>query len=440
MLAQQFQSAEALYESGKVAEAASELEKLLQRAPKSFDVHELLGLVYAAESQNEKAVEQLGIAVQLKPDSAAARTNLAAGLYRSGNLKSAEEQFRKALALEPLNYDANRNLGELYVQSGRVADAVPLLDKAQQIRPTYDNGYDLALACYLSGRLDKAKRTIQLLVEQHDTGELHNLLGQIEEKEGHFLEAANEFENAAHMDPSEDNLFDWGSELLLHRTYDPAIEIFEQAVQRYPDSPRAMIGLGMALYGRGRYDDAVKSLLKAVDLSPSNANSYLFLFKIYDSSSKNVDDAIKRFQSFYELQPGNALAIYYYAASLWKGKQAEGSSPEIAQVEALMQRSIGLDPKLAEAHALLGNLYDTEHQYDRSIQEYTRAIELNSNLADTHYRLGMAYSRVGQKERAREEMEIYQRLHTQHMVEIDKQGEEIQQFVYIEKSSSLAKP
>ena len=63
------------------------------------------------------------------------------------------------------------------------------------------------------------------------------------------------------MDPSEENLFTWGSELLLHRTYEPAIQVFQQATQRFPDSPRLWIGLGMALYSRGKYEDSIKALL-----------------------------------------------------------------------------------------------------------------------------------------------------------------------------------
>ena len=79
------------------------------------------------------------------------------------------------------------------------------------------------------------------------------------------------------MDPSESNIFDWGSELLLHRTLEPAIEVFSHGAERYPDSPRMAIGLGMAYYSLGKYDDAVKSLLRAADLSPSDPRGYPFL-------------------------------------------------------------------------------------------------------------------------------------------------------------------
>ena len=67
-------------------------------------------------------------------------------------------------------------------------------------------------------------------MQQKNTGELHNLLGQIEESDGKFVAAANEFDIAAHMDPSEENLFAWGSEFLLHRTYEPAIEVFDESL------------------------------------------------------------------------------------------------------------------------------------------------------------------------------------------------------------------
>ncbi len=84
LLDQEFQSAVAQYNAGNFAEAAAQLEKLSPRVPKSFEVHELLGLVYAAQSKHEQSVEQLQIAVRLKPDSAAARTNLATSLLHSG--------------------------------------------------------------------------------------------------------------------------------------------------------------------------------------------------------------------------------------------------------------------------------------------------------------------------------------------------------------------
>jgi tetratricopeptide (TPR) repeat protein len=439
-LDREYQSAVAQFEAGKYADAAARLETLLPHAPDSFAIHELLGLSYASLSQDTKAIEHLQAAVLLKPDSAEARTNLAATLSHSGKNELAGEQFRKALELEPRDYDANHNLGEFYIQAGKIAAALPLLEEAQRINPnSYDNGYDLALACFLTGRLGDARQYVQSVARQKNTGELHNLLGQIEEKDGKFVAAENEFETAAHIDPSEENVFDWGSELLLHRTYEPAIEIFQDATRRYPNSPRLMIGLGLALDLRGKYDEAVKALLTAADLDPSDARCYLFLSKAYDSSPNQAEDVIRRFRRYAELQPGNALALYYYALSLWKGKRVGDANLDLQTVESLLRKSIALDGSLPEAHVQLGNLYADQHEYDKSIPEYVRALELNPNLSDAHYRLGTDYVHIGQKDRAQKEFDVYQQLRAQHLAEIDKERAEVQQFVYSEKTGESTK-
>lgn len=440
-LDQEFQGAVAQYDSGHYAEAAAKLEALIHQVPENFEVHELLGLVYSAQSQDASANSHLKKAVRLNPNSAPARTNLAANLVRLGKLDRAGEQFKKAAELDPKNYDTNHNLGEFYVQSKKIADAVPFLERAQRISPSsYDNGYDLSLAYLLTGRLAAARQEIQELLKQKDAAELHNLLGEVEEKDGKFVQAANEYELAAHADPSESNLFDWGSELLIHRTLGPAIEVFQDAVKRYPESPRLAIGLGMALYAHGNYDDAVRSLLRAADLNPSDPSCYLFLSRAYYGSPSQADEVVQRFRRFSELQPRNAQALYYYAMSLWKGKRAEDPSLDLRQIESLLKNSLELDPKLADAHLQLGNLYSDQRKYAEAIPEYVRALELNPDLADAHYRLGQAYVRMGQKEAAQAQLQVYQKMNEQHLADVEKQRAEIRQFVFAAKDSPSGKP
>ena len=440
-LESRFQAAVAQYDAGHFGEAARQLEALQREAPESFEVQELLGLVYSAQSQDVQANEHLAEAVRLQPDSAAARSNLAANLMRLRKPERAQEQFRKAVELEPGNGDANHNLGEAYIRAGNVAKAVPFLERAQKIDgSSYDNGYDLSLAYLLTGRLGDARQLVQELISRKNAAELHNLLGQIEEKDGKFVTAENEFELAARAEPSESNLFDWGSELLLHRTLEPAIAEFQQATSRYPDSPRLAIGLGMALYGLGKYDDAVKSLLRGADLSPSDPTCYLFLARAYDSSPSQADDVIQRFQRYAQLQPGNANAQYYYAMSLWKGKRAQDPSLDLHRIELLLKTSIALNPTFAEAHLQLGNLYSDQNHFATAIPEYQRAGELNPDLSDVYYRLGQAYVRTGDKDRAQEQFETYQRLRAQHLADLDKQKAEIRQFVYSAKDAPNARP
>jgi tetratricopeptide (TPR) repeat protein len=436
-----FQAAVARYEDGKYSEAAAQLEKLLPKAPQSFEVHELLGLVYAAQSLDERARAHLEAAVRIKPRSASAHTNFGNILMRTGKLDLAEQQFKEAVALAPQDYEANHNLGELFARVNKVPKAIPYLEQAQHLNPgSYDNGYDLSFAYLLTGRLSDARKMIHDLTKLKNTAELHNLLAQVEEKDGDFVAAVNEFETAAHMEPSESNIFDWASELLVHRTLEPAIEVFRQGTDRHPGSSRMAIGLGMAYYSLGKYDDAVESLLRAADLDPSDPRGYPFLSRAFDSSPSQANEVIERFRRFTELQPKNGRAFYYYALSLWKSKRAQDSNVDVSQIESILKKSVALEPGLPEAHLQLANLYSDQKKYAESIPEYLRARELDPDLADVHYRLAQAYVRVGEKDHAQEEFNVYQQLREQHLSDLDKQRAEIRQFVYSAKQGSNGKP
>ena len=435
-LQRKFQEAVELYDSNRLPEAAAQLEGLVHQLPQSFDIHELLGMVYSSQGREQEANEHLQKAARLNPNSAAARTNLATNLVKLHKLAPAEVEFKKAQALEPASYDTNHNLGEFYITSSKLAEAIPPLAKAYLIKPdAYDNAYNLALAYLETGNSAKAKTVAQDLLAHRNTAELHNLLGEIEEKNQNFIAAEHEYETAAHMDPSEGNLFDWASELLLHRTLDPAVDVFRSAAERYPNSPRLAIGLGMALYSRGNYDDAVKALLHAADLNPSDANCYYFLSRAYDSSPGQADEVIQRFRRFMDLQPQNAKAPYYYAMSIWKGRRAQDASLDFQQIETLLKKSIELDPKFAEPRLQLGNLYSDQKKYELAIPLYERALALNAGLADAHYRLGQAYVHVGRKDEAQQQLAVYQKLRTQHLADLDRQRAEVRQFVYSEKKT-----
>ncbi|WP_255483836.1 tetratricopeptide repeat protein [Granulicella sp. 5B5] len=403
--------------------------------PQYFPVEELLGLCYASMSQDERAVPYLEAATRLNPKAEEAHTNLAASLLRLGRPDQALGEFREALAIAPQDYTANHNLGEFYIQGGKIAAAVPFLEKAQQIKPdAYDNGYDLATADLMVGRYAAGHQVVQSLLQLKNTGELHDLEAQFDEKEGKYVDAANEFETAAHLDPSENNLFDWGSELLLHRTYDPAIEVFRAAAQRYPSSPRILIGLGISLYARGLYEEAVKALLAGADISPREPRCYLFLSKAYYTQQSHTPEVIQRFHRYADLEPNNALAQYYYAMSLWKGGQTEGAPVDMQHVESLLQRAVTLDGKLTEAHFELGNLYSGRHDYAQSVPQYRRVIELDPKFADAHFRLATDYTHMGDKSQAQAEFAIYQKLRSEHLAASDKEGDELQQFVYTSKA------
>src|SRR5439155_13844671 len=201
---------------------------------------------------------------------------------RSADLAATERRLSEAVRLHPDSFEAEYQLASFYLQAGKLQAAITHLERARGIDPThYASGYDLALALLETGKLDEARAQIERMISAKDTAELHNLLGNVEERAGNLAGAADEYQRAAHADPTEGHLFDWGNNLLQLRVFEDAAQVFAAAVARHPESARLHVGLGIAHYSQGQYEEAVTSFCRAADLAPSDARPYQFLGEMY---------------------------------------------------------------------------------------------------------------------------------------------------------------
>src|SRR5215510_13696345 len=268
-----------------------------------------------------------------------------------------EQSHKDALRGNPDSFDANHNLGEFYIKQGKLTVAIPYLEKAQQLNPTdYPNSYDLALAYFQIEKFSQARALIQGILKWKETAELHSLLGDVEEKAGNPVAAAEEFQRAARMDESEQNLLDLGNSLIKINAFDAAVQIFNYSLGKYPGSAKLRVGMGVTRYSRGEYNDAVKLLCEAADLDPADSRPYLFLGEMYGVSVEMADEITIRMEQFVKHHPENAMAHYYYAVNLWKGQRDAGRAADLNAIETMLRKAIALDPKLSAAHFELGVL------------------------------------------------------------------------------------
>ena len=263
-----------------------------------------------------------------------------------------------------------------------------------------------------------------------DEAEQHRLLGDAEERLGNSLEAAREYQRAAELNPSEPNLFDWGTELLLHRAAEPAIEVFTEGNRMFPRSVRMLVALGAAWYANGSYDRAAEHLCEASDLNPDDPNPYLFMGKMQAAETAPSEAIVERLSRFVSRQPQNALANYYYAVSLRQRRKSPENAADFAQVKSLLEKAVSLDPKLGLAYLQLGILYSEQRDFAKAISAYRRAIESAPQMEQAHYRLAQAYRQSGESSKAQAELQTYEKISKEKTQEIERQRHEVQQFVY----------
>jgi tetratricopeptide (TPR) repeat protein len=311
-------------------------------------------------------------------------------------------------------------------------------EKASDVTPS--NQYDLALVYSAKGDFARAREQVRKVLAMADDAEGHRLLGHLDERLGDPLEAVHEYEQAARLDPSEQNYFEWGTELLLHRAAQPAVEVFTKGSGAHPNSARMLTGLGAALYSSGSYEEAARRLCEASDLQPSDPAPYLFLGRIEKATSAPLPCSEQKLARFARDQPANALGNYYYAISLWKREKGSENPAALQQAEALLEKAVAIDPQLDEAYLQLGVLRSTRGDFEQAIRAYKKAMEVNLNLAEAHYRLGLAYQRIGEKAKAQQEFQVYEQVQKTEAAETERQRRELRQFLIILKDQPVASP
>ena len=300
--------------------------------------------------------------------------------------------------------------------------------------------YELALAYKARSDFASAREQVRKTLATENNAEGHRLLGELDEQLGDPLEAVHEYEQAVRMDPSEQNYFEWGTELLLHKAAEPAVEVFTRGSSAHPHSARMLTGLGAALYSSGSWEEAARRLCEASDLEPADPAPYLFLGKIEKTTPAPLPCSERKLARFAQKQPGNALANYYYAISLWKRDKGAENPAGFKQAEALLEKAVRIDPKFGEAYLQQGVMHFARGDFERAIRDYQNAIEVNPKLAEAHRQLGLAYQRTGEKAKAQQEFEAYEQAEKTEAAETERQQRELRQFLIILKKQPAAAP
>ena len=224
-----------------------------------------------------------------------------------------ERRLTAAVDAAPDTFDAHHALAGFYLQRGDITAALPHLRRAYAIDSSHQiNGYNLALALLETGVLDEARSVVTQLLTHKESGELHNMLGDIEERAGNLVAAAEEFQRAAHMDATEEHLFDWGNIHLQLRAADNALQAFPAAVVRFPTRRDSTSDWESPIRARS-YSDAVASLCRAVDLDPSIRRPFQFLGEIYGIAPELAPEVTRTTSRVSPRRSREPMAHLYYA-------------------------------------------------------------------------------------------------------------------------------
>ena len=123
----------AMHRAGQLGQASQLYQKILTREQENPEALHLLGVLNHQQGQNTRAIELIGRAVALRPNSHIYHANLAEAYRALGDFDRAAGCCRAALAIWPNYPEALSNLGAALQGLGQHVESVEfLLDHSRQ--------------------------------------------------------------------------------------------------------------------------------------------------------------------------------------------------------------------------------------------------------------------------------------------------------------------
>ena len=111
----------------------------------------------------------------------------------------------------------------------------------------------------------------------------------------------------------------------------------------------------------------------------------LFFMVITFQRNKVWQNSINLFTDLVKKYPNQAHAHFVLAKNLI-------DVPDLNAALASINRSIELEPKMAESYFYRGNIYYGQENYAAALMDYLKAVEINPKYSEAYYNIGVIYN------------------------------------------------
>ncbi len=264
--------------------------------------------------------------------------------------RSEESLWTHAVRNGPTCAAAHYNLGYVYANHGRVADAVGQFEAGRQIKPRW------TIARLMAGRAlaqasaweEVARLYRDVLATEPGNGSAAEGLGQALLAQRRPAEAEAAYRQAVQYEPgSAEAWFGLGNALVRQNRVQEAADAYDQAVRIAPQHAKAHHNLGTALAQLGRFEAAEREYRQALELEPAYVEGHLSLANLLEQAGR-PQEALAAYQAALQLRPSADVRCRLAALLTQQGRTAEA----IAQ----LQQALQTDPNHAEAQRRLAIL------------------------------------------------------------------------------------
>lgn len=246
---QRVKAGELLRDAGQLDAALDEFHRVLETSPQMAAAHVGVGTVQHKKEQYEKAKKTFAFAAGLDALSSDARYYLGLMQQVLGETGQAIGSYRAALAIDPDDAKAHRDLATAYLQIGRAELAIPHAEASVRLAPDGQTAW-----CNLAATYSLVKRYDDALDAYRTATELGDLeapvllgLGDTHLKLNNIRRAINTLNELVRRFPSGVGFERLGYAMFRAHDYRGADRAYRSALEYDPQATAAMNGLGACL-------------------------------------------------------------------------------------------------------------------------------------------------------------------------------------------------
>ena len=257
---------------------SSNIKNLANDAPPKEQLQTILKLYN--QSQHQKALKQVEIAIQKHPQSFMLFSIKGTILKGMGQLDLCVEAYSKAISIKPDYADGYYNLGNALQSQGNLDQAIFNYKRALKFKPNYIEAYNnMGVALEAKGEMEQAVKAYKkvISVNPNDADALNNL-GVSLERQGKLDQAVDAFTKSTNINPNHADAFNnLGTALDKQGNLEQAMEVYRKALALKPGFLEAHNNLGNTLKDLGNREEAVKAYNKALSINSNFAESHRLL-------------------------------------------------------------------------------------------------------------------------------------------------------------------
>jgi tetratricopeptide (TPR) repeat protein len=371
-----------MHQAGQLNSAARLYHQILAHEQDNADALHLLGVLSHQRGEHDRAVELIGRAIVMQPNTPGFHANLAEAYRALGQLERAAGCCRTALRLWPDFAEAHVNLGITLQGQGRHAEAVEHLQRAIELRSDFAVAHsNLGISLRELGRLDEALDHFRRAVELAPAdATARSNLGQMLVDRGEAQEALPHCREAVRLQPDRAPLHhNLGNALRGLGKWTDARAAYLEAIRLDPNLAQAHAHLGLILQQEGQFGDALSWLKQAVDLKPDDARFWEYLAELHGEREEPAD-AIPCWERVLALKPEHALAHNSLGWALQQERR-------LTEAGVYYRTALRLQPEFAAAQVSLGGLHEELGDLAEAEADFRAALRLQPAFALPHARL-----------------------------------------------------